>query len=147
PMFIETAKYGYEMGIRRGFGYDAQTMSTLWRNTMESTFKALNKDTTSRPIGQALITQTNGGRMNVAPAISPDGRLVAVMSEKDLVGIDLFLADAHTGQILRQLGSRTANQDIVEFSYVESAGDFSSDSRYFAFSVFSDGKNKLMVID
>src|SRR5690606_15173464 len=41
PMFMETAKYGYEMGIRRVFGYDAQTMSTLWRNTMESTYKAL----------------------------------------------------------------------------------------------------------
>ncbi|WP_240904690.1 DPP IV N-terminal domain-containing protein [Sphingobacterium sp. SGR-19] len=147
PMFMETAKYGYEMGIRRVFGYDAQTMSTLWRNTMESTFKALNKDTTSRPIGQALITSVNGGRMNVAPAISPDGRFVAFMSEKDLFGIDLFLADAHTGKILRKLGSRTTNKDIDEFSYLESAGDFSADSRYFAFSVFSEGKNKLMIID
>src|SRR5690606_28905060 len=147
PMFIETPNDGYEMRIRRGFGYDAQTMTTLWRMTMEATCKAVKKDTTSRPIGQALITQTNGGRMNVAPAISPDGRLVAFMSEKDLFGIDLFLADAHTGQILRKLGSRTTNQDIDEFSYLESAGDFSSDSRYFAFSVFSEGKNKLMVID
>ncbi len=147
PMFMETAKYGYEMGIRRVFGYDAQTMSTLWRNSMESTFKALNKDTTSRPIGQALITPKNAGRMNVAPAISPDGRLVAFMSEKDLFGIDLFLADAQTGKILRKLGSRTTNQDIDEFSYLESAGDFSADSRYFAFSVFSEGKNKLMIID
>ncbi|WP_245893615.1 basic secretory protein-like protein [Sphingobacterium gobiense] len=147
PMFMETAKYGYEMGIRRVFGYDAQTMSTLWRNTMESTFKALNKDTTSRPIGQALITSKNAGRMNVAPAISPDGRLVAFMSEKDLFGIDLFLADAQTGKILRKLGSRTTNKDIDEFSYLESAGDFSADSRYFAFSVFSEGKNKLMIID
>lgn len=147
PMFMETAKYGYEMGIRRVFGYDAETMSTLWRNTMESTFKALGKDTTSRPIGQALITSTNGGRMNVAPAISPDGRFVAFMSEKDIFGIDLFLADAKTGDIIRKLGSRTTNADIDEFSYLESAGDFSADSRYFAFSIFSEGKNKLMVID
>lgn len=147
PMFMETAKYGYEMGIRRVFGYDAQTMSTLWRNTMESTFKSLGKDTTSRPIGEALITSKNGGRMNVAPAISPDGRFVAFMSEKDLFGIDLFLADAKTGEILRKLGSRTTNQDIDEFSYLESAGDFSADSRYFAFSIFSEGKNKLMIID
>lgn len=147
PMFIETAKYGYEMGIRRVFGYDTQTMSTLWRTTMESAFKALNKDTTSRPIGQALITQKNAGRMNVAPVISPDGRFVAFMSEKDLFGIDLFLADGQSGEIIRKLGSRTTNKDIDEFSYLESAGDFSADSRYFAFSVFSAGKNKLMVID
>src|SRR5690606_34702064 len=96
---------------------------------------------------EALITARNGGRMNVAPTISPDGRLVAFMSEKDLFGIDLFLADAHTGQIIRKLGSRTTNRDIDEFSYLESAGDFSPDGRYFGFSVFSEGKNKLMIID
>ncbi len=147
PMFLETAKYGYEIAMKRVFGYDAQTMSTLWRNSMESTFKSLNKDTVSRPIGQPLITARNGGRMNVAPAISPDGKYVAFMSEKDLFGIDLFLADAHTGEIIRKLGSRMTNKDIDEFSYLESAGDFSADSKRFAFSVFSEGKNKLMVID
>lgn len=147
PLFMETAKYGYEMGMRRVFGYDAQTMSTLWRNSMENSFKNLNKDTVSRPIGEALITSRNGGRMNVAPAISPDGKLLAFMSEKDLFGIDLFLADARTGEIVRKLGSRTTNADIDEFSYLESAGDFSADSKYFAFSVFSEGKNKLMIID
>jgi len=147
PLFMETAKYGYEFAMRRVFGYDAQTMSTLWRNSMESTFKNLNKDTTSRPIGQALITAKNGGRMNVSPTISPDGRLVAFMSEKDLFGIDLFLANAQTGEVIRKLGSRMTNKDIDEFSYLESAGDFSPDSRRFAFSVFSEGKNKLMTID
>ncbi|WP_437918942.1 DPP IV N-terminal domain-containing protein [Sphingobacterium sp. LRF_L2] len=147
PLFLETAKYGYEFAMKRVFGYDAQTMSTLWRNSMEATFKSLNKDTTSNPIGEALITSRNGGRMNVAPAISPDGKYVAFMSEKDLFGIDLFLADAETGQIIRKLGSRTTSKDIDEFSYLESAGDFSPDSKHFAFSIFSDGKNKLMIID
>jgi len=147
PLFLETAKYGYDVGMRRVFGYDSKTMSTLWRNSMETAFKSLNKDTVSRPIGQPLITPKNGGRMNVAPAISPDGRYVAFMSEKDLFGIDLFLADAVTGEIIRKLGSRTTNKDIDEFSYLESAGDFSPDSKTFAFSVFSEGKNKLMTID
>src|SRR5690606_18908454 len=68
-------------------------------------------------------------------------------SEKDLFGIDLFLADASTGRIIRKLGSRTTNKDIDEFSFLESAGDFSPDGRRFAFSVFSEGKNKLMTLD
>lgn len=147
PLFIETAKYGYEAAMKRVFGYDAQTMSTLWRNSMETTFRSLNKDTVSAPIGKALITQQNGGRMNVAPAISPDGKLVAFMSEKDLFSIDLFIADANTGEVVRKLGSRTTSKDIDEFSYLESAGDFSADSKRFAFSIFSDGKNKLMIVD
>lgn len=147
PLFIETAKYGYENAMRRVFGYDAQTISTLWKNSMESTYRNLNKDTTSNPIGVSLINRTNGGRMNVSPTISPDGKYVVYLSEQDLFSIDLFLADANTGKTIRKLGSKLTNNDIDEFSFLESAGTFSPDSRQFAFSVFSDGKNKLMSVD
>src|SRR5690606_27903448 len=147
PLFIETAKYGYEYAMRRVFGYDAQTMSTLWKNTMENTYSSLNKDTTSRPIGISLINSSNAGRMNVSPTISPDGRYVVYLSEQDLFSIDLFLADATTGKTIRKLGSRLTNKDIDEFSFLESAGSFSPDSKRFAFSVFSEGKNKLMGLD
>jgi len=147
PLFIETAKYGYEYAMRRVFGYDAQTMSTLWKNTMENTYRSLNKDTTSRPIGISLINSSNAGRMNVSPTISPDGRYVVYLSEQDLFSIDLFLADATTGKTIRKLGSRLTNKDIDEFSFLESAGSFSPDSKRFAFSVFSEGKNKLMGLD
>src|SRR5690606_28356357 len=34
-----------------------------------------------------------------------------------------------------------------EFSYIESAGSFSPDSRKFAYSVFADGRNKLLITD
>jgi Tol biopolymer transport system component len=147
PLFIETAKYGYEYAMRRVFGYDAQTMSTLWKNTMEDTYRSLNKDTASRPVGTALITAANAGRMNVSPTISPNGKYIVYLSEQDLFGIDLYLADALTGQVIRKLGSRLTNKDIDEFSFLESAGTFSPDSKQFAFSVFSEGKNKLMVLN
>lgn len=147
PMFIETAKYGFEQGLQRVFGYDAQTISTLWKNTMESTYRNLGKDTTSRPVGTALLTTRNAGRMNVSPAISPDGKYVAFLSELDVFGIDLFLADAETGTVIKKLGSQLKNGDIDEISFIESAGTFSPDSKKFAFSVFNSGKNKLMVVD
>lgn len=147
PLFIETAKHGYEDAVNRVFGYDAQTMSTLWKNSMENTYRDLGKDTTSNPVGQLLLSTKNAGRMNVSPAISPDGKYVAFLSELDLFSIDLFLADAETGAIVRKLGSRLTNGDIDEFSFIESAGTFSPDSRKFAFSVFSEGKNKLMIVD
>ncbi|HIY75018.1 MAG TPA: tolB protein precursor [Candidatus Sphingobacterium stercorigallinarum] len=147
PLFIETAKHGYENAIQRVFGYDAQTMSTLWKNSMENTYRDMGKDTTSNPVGQLLLSSKNAGRMNVSPAISPNGKYVAFLSELDLFSIDLFLADAETGAIIRKLGSRLTNGDIDEFSFIESAGTFSPDSRQFAFSVFSEGKNKLMIVD
>lgn len=147
PLFVETAKRGYEPAMQRVFGYDAQTMSTLWKNSVENAYKSLGKDTTSRPIGLSLINSTNGGRMNVSPSISPDGKYVVYLSEQDLFSIDLFLADAVTGKVIRKLGSKLTSGDIDEFSFIESAGSFSPDSKKFAFSIFSEGKNKLMTVD
>ena len=148
PLFLETAKYGYEFAMRRVFGYDAQTMSTLWKNSMERAYANLGKDTTARPIGFSLINnKNNGGSMNLSPTISPNGKYVVYLSEQDMFSIDLFLADATTGQTIRKLGSKLTNKDIDEFSFLESAGSFSPDSKKFAFSVFSQGKNKLMIVD
>jgi hypothetical protein len=83
----------------------------------------------------------------VAPAISPDGKYVAFLSEKELFSIDLFLADAKTGKIIRKLTSKIKNDHIDEFNFIESAGAWSPDSKQFAFSAFSQGRNKLLIIN
>src|SRR5690606_38918215 len=113
----------------------------------ENTYKPLLTDTTKKPVGNIIIDKNNAGNTNVSPAISPDGKYIAFLSEKDLFSIDLYLADAQTGNIIRKLTSKISNSHIDEFSYIESAGSFSPDSRKFAFSVFSKGRNKLMIVD
>lgn len=40
--------------------------------------------------------------MNVSPEISPDGSRVMFFSERDLFSIDLYLADAKTGKVIRK---------------------------------------------
>ena len=148
PLFKETAKYGYEMAIRRTFGYDDRTLSSLWKTSVENTYKPFLKDTAQIPVGKKIIDEKNGGSSyNVAPAISPDGNYIAFLSEKDLLSIDLFLADAKTGRIIRKLSSKAKNGDIDEYNFIESAGAWSPDSKKFAFSVFSAGVNKLVIID
>ncbi|RZK55808.1 MAG: tolB protein precursor, partial [Pedobacter sp.] len=97
--------------------------------------------------GTKIIDNKNAGNMNVAPAISPNGNYLAFLSEKDLFGIDLFLADARTGKIIRKLSSQIANSHIDDFNFIESAGAWSPDSKQFAFSIFSQGKNQMLIID
>ena len=148
PFFKETAKYGYEMAIKRTFGYDERTLSNLWKTSIENAYKPFLKDTAQIPVGKRIIDEKNGGEhYNVAPAISPDGKYVAFLSEKELLSIDLFLADAQTGKIIRKLTSRAKNSHIDEFNFIESAGSWSPDSKRFAFSVFSSGRNKLVIVD
>ncbi|HEY1025371.1 MAG TPA: basic secretory protein-like protein [Sphingobacteriaceae bacterium] len=147
PFFKQTARVGYENAIKRTFGYDERTLSNLWRTSIENAYQPYAKDTANAPVGIRVIDTKNAGEMNVAPAVSPDGRYIAFLSEKDLLSIDLFLADAKTGKILRKLTSKTTNTHIDEFSFIESAGAWSPDSKRFAFSAFSGGRNKLLVVD
>jgi Tol biopolymer transport system component len=148
PFFKETAKYGYEMAIRRTFGYDERTLSSLWKTSVENTYRPYLKDTAQTPIGKKIIDDKNGGATyNLAPAISPDGNYVAFLSERDLLSIDLFLADAKTGKILKKLSSKAKSGHIDEYNFIESAGAWSPDSRKFAFSAFSAGVTKLLVVD
>src|SRR5690554_5710228 len=147
PLFKATAKYGYQMAIQQVFGYNEATLSRLWKSTIENAYKPLLKDTAQVPIGKLIVDKNNAGNMNVAPAISPDGKLIAFLSEKDLFSIDLYLAEAQTGNIIRKLTSKLTNNHVDEFSFIESAGSFSPDSRKFAFSAFDAGRNKLIIVD
>ncbi|RZK48441.1 MAG: tolB protein precursor [Pedobacter sp.] len=149
PLFKSTARYGYENAIRLTFGYDDKTLSGLWKNAIEQHYRPYLKADSSQTkiVGTKIIDNKNAGEMNVAPAISPDGKYLAFLSEKDLFGIDLFLADAKTGRIIRKLSSQVSNSHIDDFNFIESAGAWSPDSKQFAFSIFSKGKNTLMVID
>jgi hypothetical protein len=147
PFFKNTARYGMQYGIRRTFGYDDKTLSTLWKNSIEATYKPYLKDTAQVPVGHRLIDDKNSGKMNLAPAISPDGKYLAFLSEKNLFTVDLFLADAKTGKVIRKLTSKVSNTHIDEFNFIESAGTWSPDSKRFAFSVFNKGRNRMVVVD
>ncbi|MDB5013642.1 MAG: WD40-like beta Propeller containing protein, partial [Daejeonella sp.] len=148
PFFKETAKYGYQLAIRRTFGYDERTLSSLWKTSIENTYKPYLKDTAQIPIGKRIVDEKNAGEhYNVAPSVSPDGKYVVFLSEKDLLSIDLFLAEAKTGKILRKLTSKARNSHIDEFNFIESAGAWSPDGKQFAFSVFAKGRNQMVIVD
>ena len=149
PLFKATARFGYENGLKYTFGYDDNTLSGLWKNAIESHYRPMLKADSSQTkiSGTKIIDNKNSGNMNVAPSLSPDGKYLAFLSEKDLFGIDLFLADAKTGKILRKLSSQVSNSHIDDFNFIESSGTWSPDSKQFAFSIFSKGKNQMMVIN
>ena len=147
PFFKNTARFGLDYGIRRTFGYDEKTLSNLWKNSIEATYKPYLKDTLQIPVGLRVLDDKNSGKINVAPAISPDGKYIAFLSEKNLFTIDLFLADAKTGRVLRKLTSKVSNTHIDEFNFIESAGAWSPDGKRFAFSVFNEGRNKILIIN
>lgn len=85
--------------------------------------------------------------LNIGPVLSPDGRYVAFLSARELFSIDMYLADAKTGQIVRKLVSSDRDAHFESLRFIESAGSWSPDSRRIAFITFSKGDNFLSFVD
>lgn len=147
PIFKETAKRGYDMALRHYVGMDERTFSNIWKQTTKEFYLKVMKDSVDNPVGNKVIFEKNAGQLNISPAVSPDGRYVAFYSEKDLFSIDLFLANAASGRIIRKLSSKVHDNEIDALNFIESAGTWSPDSKQFAFVAFSHGKNKLLIVD
>ncbi len=148
PLYKETAKFAYERALERVIGLSASTVSDVWRNTYFSHYEPLLADTTRHvAVGNKLISEDNAGNINISPSLSPDGRHVAFFSERDLLSIELFLADAHTGDIIRKLSSSTRNMDIDGFNFFESVGSWSPDGKRFVHTAVKKGMNQLVIVD
>lgn len=94
-----------------------------------------------------LARERETGSINIAPQLSPDGRYVAYLSELDLFGIDLFLADAETGEVLTKLESVGSDPHTDALRFIESAGTWSPDGKRFAYVVFAGGDNEIAILD
>jgi len=86
-------------------------------------------DTVEDPNGTQILFERNAGEINISPSVSPDGRYLAFYSEKDLFSIDLYLAHAISGKIIRRLSSIVHDNEIDALNFIESAGTWSPDSR------------------
>lgn len=148
PLFSETAKFGHERALERVAGLGHSTVSNLWRAAMETHYAPLMEDTTRHvAVGSRIVSPDNSGSLNISPSISPDGSLVAFFSERDLLSIDLFLADARTGDIKQKLSSATRAGDIDGYNFFESMGTWSPDGKKFIHVAVKKGKNKMVIVD
>lgn len=145
PLFVGTAKYGLDKAIKQVLKTNMKDFSTLWQNTIKKHYGDSMTGTKEDFIGQKLISKENAGNLNIAPVLSPNGRYVIFLSEKNLFSIDLFLADARTGEILQKVASTTKDGHLDDFNYIESAGTWSPNSKEFAFVAVDKGQNILVI--
>jgi Tol biopolymer transport system component len=146
PFFKKTARFGLKKSIEQTFCFSDTALSVLWKRSVEATYAPYLKDTLQVPTGKLIVSEKNAGKMNIAPSISPDGQYLIFLSEKDLFTVDLYLANAATGDIIRKLSSKVSNTNIEEFNFIESSGAWSPDGKAFATSIFKGGRNRMLVI-
>lgn len=147
PLFLEAAKSGYKLAISKVLNMTEDSLSTLWKNSLKNYYEPYKQISKTESVGKKLIEERNAGEMNISPVISPDGKLMAFFSEKELFSIDLFLADAESGKIIKRLTGTRQTTHIDQLSFIESAGTWSPNSNQFAYVVYEKGRNKLYIIN
>lgn len=146
PLFRNAAWFGYGNAIETLTGLNEEDFSKAWKEELTKYYGQFHPLTADSIAGR-LLAGDKSGKVNIAPVISPNGQYVAFLSQRNFFGIDLFLADAHTGEVLKTLATTVRESHIDEFSYIESTGTWSPQSDRFAFVGFSQGSSVLTVVD
>ena len=147
----------YKMGGRVGLdsalvytlGITADSLSKEWITSIKDSYLPLTEGRApADSAGRAVLTkETTGGDLSIAPSVSPDGKWVAFLSERDLFRINLFIADAETGRVVKKLKGANSNPHFDAIRFISSAGSWSPDGRKFAFVTFVQGDNELSILD
>jgi len=144
-----SASSGLEAAFKRALGRTLEDLSNDWRDAIQTTFlPQLGDHYRARRIAQPTLTQRRSkGRIFLAPALTPDGKQIAFFGDEGGFFVDLWLADAETGRIERRLVRSTQNNNYESLRFINSAGAFSPDGRYFAIAAKRKDRDDLVILD
>ena len=142
-MFMYTAAYGFNVALDSVLNTNYENLNSAWQSSINERYKPLLKGNLTE--GTSTFNKGNAGSMNISPSLSPNGKYVTFWSEKDVLGIDLYIADASSGEILRKFGGRTRDGHLDDINFIEASGTWASDSKEFAYIGVKRGKNVIVI--
>lgn len=147
PLFKETALYGIEAAFKRSFSMDFDRFSAKFKQSLIDSYTPLRNGKEIETRGKVIASEETGSEMNVSPTISPDGKYIAYISSKNVLSLDIYIVDAETGKTVKKISSNSFAGHVDSYSFIETAGTWSPDSKNLAIVVQSKGKNKLSIIN
>ncbi len=135
--------------IRSVLHVGPDTLASDWHKALHQAYDPLIKTTESPDkYGKQIISKKLGGsELNVGPVLSPDGKNLIFFSEKGLFAIDLFLADAETGKIKRNIIRAERNPHLESLEFISSAGAWDANGDRIAFALVTKGRPGIGLLD
>jgi Tol biopolymer transport system component len=128
-------------------GETLTALTTSWHDALRQQYGEVPANSSSGGV-RPLISSVHGvGRLNLAASLSPDGRRLIFLSERDQFSIDLFLADASTGAVIRKLITTAGSGDFESLQYLHSAGAWDATGEKFALATIRGGRPALTILD
>jgi Tol biopolymer transport system component len=148
-VYRTSLRVGFEEGIERVLGITTDSLSKDWiAATKRAYLPLLEGRTRPNAAGDPVLqTSRKTGDMNLAPTVSPDGKLVAFFARRGLFEIELFVADASTGRVIKKLAGPTSNSHFDAITFISSSGAWSPDNSRFAFIAQVEGDHQIAILD
>jgi hypothetical protein len=141
---------GIDQAIRGVLSLTPDQLVARWHAATHAEYDSL-RDRTELPdrYGPKLVGVNikKGGRYNLAPALSPDGTQMMFFSDRGLFSVDLYLADARTGEVKRQITRTAVDPHLESLQFIQSTGSWSDDGKRFVFAGIENGRPNLNIYD
>jgi len=138
----------YQQILKKLTGESLERLSEDWKNSLMSKYQPLVDNTqVKHDLSQVLIKSTKENQLNVSPSLSPDGKNIVFLSTKDLFSVDLYLADAQTGEIKKRLTRTSINPHFQSLQFVKSSGCWNMQGDRFVFGAIHKGDPVLTIFN
>jgi hypothetical protein len=147
-LFRASLEQGFDQASLSLLALRSDSLSLRWHAAIRASYaERIEGRTAPRATGKTLIAARPGRpEYYVGPAVSPDGKLLAYF-HSGILGVELKLADAATGEELGTLASPGLSTRFDALSFLYSAGSWSPDARQLAFISYNNGDNEINVVD
>jgi Tol biopolymer transport system component len=148
-LFRAALMRGVDEGILRVLGESTGVLSRQWQSAVRDAYLPL-MHTRVRPesLGTRLLRPVSKtGDLDVSPALSPDGRYVAFITQRGLLQVDLYVADAESGKVIARLTSPNRDPEFDALNFIASAGSWSPDGKHLAYPVLAGGGVDIAIFD
>ncbi|RPJ74710.1 MAG: hypothetical protein EHM24_05585, partial [Acidobacteria bacterium] len=146
PRLLKATPSGLEAKFKEVTGRTLEELTAEWHEALRAEFG----DGRGRRVeGDRVLLgrRRTGARIHTGPSLSPDGKSVVFVSEKDRFSIEIFLADARTGIIRSKLLDRATNPHYDSIQFLDSSAGWDPTSRRIAFSASRRGQAVVTILD
>jgi Tol biopolymer transport system component len=140
---------GVEPAFRRTIGLTLDQLSAQWRDAVQKRYlPEIGARARARAVADELLTEKRSdGIYHLAPALSPDGSLVAYFSEKDFYSVDMYLADGVTGEVKRRILKSGISSNYETYRFINSQANWSPDGKFLAFAAKRGPRDDILIVD
>ncbi len=146
-LLAKPGKSGAIGRLERVTGHDADALAKGWQEYIRGVAGAITplpkpRAEEFRPVSGEIVRSTG---VNLAPALSPDGRYLVFLSDADGYSVDVFVANSRSGQVERKLLSTATDPHSDSLQFINSAGAWSPTGDRFALATVRRGRPAITI--